>query len=148
MPNDRSFLECQLLRSAERIDDQSRIIIPDEVLEKETELGFTSSLSTVGKNNALQIAALNITDHPITVARKTEVARFSIMTAEQAYNLTAIDPQLIALGKQKSSENTIAEIGQLIQDFCRHAKNQPQREYDPEYKNPENEKPRFPTPET
>ena len=59
----------------------------------------------MGKNNALQIAALNITDHPITVARKTEVARFSIMTAEQAYNLTAIDPQLIALGKQKSSEN-------------------------------------------
>ena len=142
MPNEHSILECQLLRSADKIDDQSGIIIPNEVLENETELAFTSSLSTVGKNNTLQIAAVNITDHPITIASKVEVARFSIMTAEQAQNLTAIDPQLIALAKQKSSENTIAEINQLIQEFCRQAKNQPQRP------KPEYEKLWFPTTET
>ena len=49
MPNKHSILECQLLRSALKIDDQSGIIITNEVLEKETELAFTSSLSTVGK---------------------------------------------------------------------------------------------------
>ena len=64
------------------------------------------------------------------------------MTAKQALNLTVIDPELILLAKYKSSEKTIPEINQSIQDFCRQGKNQPPR---PE---PEYEKFWFPTPET
>ena len=64
------------------------------------------------------MAAVNITDHPITLASKVEVARLSVMTAEQFQNLTVIDPQLVAFSKQKLSESTIAEINQLIQNFA------------------------------
>ena len=78
----------------------------------------------------------------MTINKKTEIARYSILTAEQAQNLTVIDPELITLAKYKSSENLIPEINQLIKDFCRQGKNQPPR---PE---PEYEKFRLPTPET
>ena len=99
-------------------------------------------MTTVGKNNKLFIFAINITEHPITIANKTEVAKFSILTAEQAKNLTAIDPELIALAAQKSENNSIIEINQLIQDYCRQGKNQPSRPA------PEYDKLWFPTPET
>ena len=141
-PNEHSIIECKLVNSTESLDNQSGIIVPNEKLEQETEIALTSSLSTVGANNTLFIAAVNITDRPITIKNQTEIARFSILTAEQAQNLTVIDPELISLAKHKSSENTILEINQLIQDFCRQGKNQPPRPA------PEYEKLWFPTPET
>ena len=88
------------------------------------------------------IAAVKITEHPININNQTEIARFSILTAEQAQNLTIIDPELISLAKYKSSENTIPEINHLIQDFFR------QGEYQPPRPEPKDEQLWFPTPET
>ena len=93
---------------------KSGIIISNETLEKETEIALSSSLKTVGENIKLFILAVNIREHPMTIANETEVPKFSILKAEQAKNLTAIDPELIALAAQKSESNSIIEINQLI----------------------------------
>ena len=86
-----------------------------------------------------------ITEHPITIANKTKVANFSILTAPLRLtpkNLTAIDPERIALAALISENISIIVINHLIQDYCRQGKNQPSRPA------PEYEKLLIPTPGT
>ena len=65
MPDEHSILQCRLTRSA---DNQSGEKMFYEVLEKETELTLTSSLKKSGQDNdTLEIAVVNITDHPVTI---------------------------------------------------------------------------------
>ena len=73
-PNEQIFLECYLSDKTDQFENKSGVITPNEILEKETEIALTSSLSTVGKNNTLYVSAINITEHPITINSRTEVA--------------------------------------------------------------------------
>ena len=116
-PNEQIFLECYLSDKTDQFENKSGVITPNEILEKETEIALTSSLSTVGKNNTLYVSAINITEHPITINSRTEVGRFSILSTEQADQLIQIDPQLITLAKSRNKDDYFAELNQLIQDF-------------------------------
>ena len=115
------IIECSLSKHTEDLKFSSGVVQPCETLERETDLALTSSLSTIGANNTIFIAALNITDHPITLTKGTELARFQILTSEQADKMIQVDPELIALA------NFIPEINQLIQDSDRKGRNQPPR---------------------
>ena len=100
-PNEQIFLECYLSDKADQFENKSGVITPNEILEKETEIALTSSLSTVGKNNTLYVSALNVIEHPLTINSRTEAGRFSILSTEQADQLIKIDPQLITLAKSR-----------------------------------------------
>ena len=141
-PNEQIFLECYLSDKTDQFENKSGVITPNEILEKETEIALTSSLSTVGKNNTLYVSALNVTEHPITINSRTEVGRFSILSTERADQLIQIDPQLITLAKSRNKDDYFAELNQLIQDFTQHKPGQTRRP-PPEYR-----KLWFPTPET
>ena len=134
-------MECSLDKDALDCANQSGVVIPNEILEKDTEIALTSSLSTIDKN-ILYISALNITEHPITVNGRTEVGKFSTLSTEQAEKLTQIDPQLIALAKSRNKEDFFGEFNQLIQAESEPNFGQNTRP-EPEYK-----KLCFPTPET
>ena len=54
-----------------------------------------SSLSKVAENNNLYIYVLNVPDHPITINKGEEIAKFSFLTSDQAEKLLEEDPQLI-----------------------------------------------------
>ena len=56
---------------------------------------------------------MNITDHPVTINKGEEIAKFSFLTSDQAEKLLEVDPQLINVAKM--SENYLTEINQLIQ---------------------------------
>ena len=140
--NKTVIIECSLSKHTEDLKFSSGVVEPCETFERETDLALTLSLSTIGENNTIFIAALNITDHPITLTKRTELARFQIFTSEQADKLIQVDPELIALAKYRNSENFIPEFNQLIQDSDRKGRNQPPRpkpDYDSLW---------FPTPET
>ena len=141
-PNEQIVLECYLSDKTDQFENKSGVITPNEILEKETEIALTSSLSTVGKNNTLYVSALNIIEHPITINSRTEVGRFSILSTEQADQLIQIDPQLIKLAKSRNKDDYFAELNQLIQEFTQHKPGQARRP-PPEYS-----KLWFPTPET
>ena len=141
-PNEQVFLECYLSDKIDQFENKSGVITPNEILEKETEIALTSSLSTVRKNNILYVSALNVTEHPITINSRKEVGRFSILSTEQADQLIQIDPQLITLAKSRKKDDYFAELNQLIQDFTQHKPGQTRRpplEYNKLW---------FPTPET
>ena len=140
-PNEQIFLECYLPDKTDQFENKSGVITPNEILE-ETEIALTSSLSTVGRKNTLYVSALNVTEHPITINSRTEVGRFSILSAEQADRLIQIDPQLIALAKSRNKDDYFTELNQLIQDFTQQKPGQTKRP-PPEYS-----KLWFPTPET
>ena len=131
-PNEQIFLECCLSDRTDHFENKSGVITPNEVLEKETEIALTSSLSTVGKNNALYVSALNVTEHPITINSRTEVGRFSILSTEQADHMIQVDPQLITLAKSRNKDDYFVELIQLIQDFTQHKPGQTRRP-PPEY---------------
>ena len=114
-PYQQTILECSLHKDAQNCENQSGVVIPNEILEKATEIALTSSLSTIDKNNVLFISALNITEHPITINGQTEVGKFSILSTEQAEKLTQIDPHLMALAKSRNKEDIFGELNQLIQ---------------------------------
>ena len=136
------MIQCTIANDTNDLESVSGVVTPNETLEQELDIAFTSSLSTVGKGNVIMISALNITDHDITIQLRTEVGIFSVLTPEQAEKLIQIDPQLIALARLKNPDATIAEINQLIEDETRRGKSQPSRP-PPEY-----HKLWFPTPET
>ena len=140
--NEQIVMECRLCGVFEKFENFSGVVIPNETLERNLDLAITSSLSTVNANNIIYISALNITDHSITLAKDTEVAKFSFLTSEQAENLQQIDPELIALAQMQSETKDIVEINQLIQDFTKKGQKQPARPA------PEYNKLWFPTPET
>ena len=94
-PNQQAVLECKLYDKLESFADLCRVIIPNETFEKDSEIILTSSLSKVAENNILYIFVLNITDHPITINKGEETAKFSFLTSDQAENLLEVDPQLI-----------------------------------------------------
>ena len=84
---------------------------------------------------------MNITDHPITINKGEEIAKFLFLTSDQAEKLLDVDPQLINVAKM--SENYLTEINQLIQ-----ITDTPKRKAQPAKSAPECEKLWFPTPET
>ena len=55
---------------------------------------LASSLSKVAENNVLYIYVLDITEHPVTIIKCEEVAKFSFLLSDQAEKLL-VDPQLI-----------------------------------------------------
>ena len=126
-PNEQIFLECYLSDKTDQFENKSVVITPNAILEKETEIALTSSLSTVAKNNTLYVSALNVTEYPITINSRTEVGRFSIFLTEQANQLTQVDPQLITLAKSRNKDDYFAELNQLIQDFTQHKPGQTRR---------------------
>ena len=67
-------------------------------------------LSTLGKNNTYYVSSLTVTEHPITINKRIEVSRFSILSAEQADQLKEIQPQLIALTKSRKKDDYLAEL--------------------------------------
>ena len=138
-PYQQTILECSLHKDAQNCENQSGVVIPNEILEKATEIALTSYLSTIDKNNVLFISALKITEHPITINGQT---KFSILSTEQAEKLTQIDPQLMALAKSRNKEDIFGELNQLIQADSNpnSAQNsRPELEYNKLW---------FPTPET
>ena len=126
-PNKQSIIECTLSKHTEDLKSYSGLVLPCETLERETDLALTSSLSTIGDNNTILIAALNITDHPITLKKGTEITRFQILSLDQADKLIQVDPELIALPKFRNSDTFMQEVNQLVQDSDRKGKNQPPR---------------------
>ena len=68
-PNKQSIIECTFSNHTENLKSYSGLVLPCETLERETDLALTSSLSTIGDNNTIFIAALNITDQPITLTK-------------------------------------------------------------------------------
>ena len=84
---------------------------------------------------------MNITDHPITINKGEEIAKFSFLTSDQAEKLLEVDPQLINVAKM--SEKYLTEINQLIQ-----VTDMPKRKAQPAKPAPEYEKLWFPTPDT
>ena len=122
-PNEQIVPECFLSDKTDQFENKSRVITPNEILEKETEMALTSSLSTLGKNFALYFSALNVTEHTIPINSRTEVGRFSILSPEQADELIKIDPQLITLAKSRNNDDYFAELNQLIQNVTQHRPN-------------------------
>ena len=114
-PNKHSIIECTLSKHTEDLKFKSGLVLPCETLEREIDLALTSSLSTIGENNTIFIAELNLTDQPVTLTKGTELARFRILTSDQADKLIQVDPELIALASVQSSENFTPENNQLIQ---------------------------------
>ena len=70
---------------------------------KKRQIALTSLLSTVGKNKTY-VSALSVTEHPITINCRTEVGRFSFISAEQTDHLIQIDQQLTALAKSRNRQ--------------------------------------------
>ena len=135
------ILECKLYDKLESFADLCGVIIPNEIFEKDSEVILTSSLSKVAENNILYIYVLNITDHPITINKGEEIAKFSFLTSDQAEKLLEVDPQLINVAKM--IENYLTEINQLIQ-----VTDTPKRKFQPAKPAPEYEKLWFPKPDT
>ena len=107
----------------EQFENKSRVIIRSEFLEKETEIALTPLLSTVGKNNTY-VSVLNVSEHPIAINIRTEVGRFSTISADQ---LIQIDPQSTPLAKLRNRDNHLAELNQLVQDVIQQKLNQTKR---------------------
>ena len=103
--NEQIFLECYLSDKTDQFENKSGVITLNEILEKETEIARTSSLSTVGKNNTQYVSALNVTEHPIPINSRTEVDKISILSTEQADQLIQIDPQIITLAKSRNKDD-------------------------------------------
>ena len=109
-PYEQAVLECCLHRDAQNCENQSGVVFPNEILEKDSGIALTSSLSTVDKNNVLFISALNITEYPITIICRTEVGKFSILSTQQAEKLTQKDPQLISLAKSRNNDDFLENL--------------------------------------
>ena len=112
-PNQQSVLECKLQDKLESFADLCGVIIPNEILEKDSEIILTSSLSKVAENNIFYIYVLNITEHPVTINKGEEIAKFLFLASDQAEKLLEVDPQLINVAPM--SENYLTVINQLIQ---------------------------------
>ena len=70
-------IECTLPNDANDLELFSGVVTPNETLEQELDIAFTSSLSAVGKGNIIMISALNIANHDITIQQRTEVGNIS-----------------------------------------------------------------------
>ena len=90
-PNQQAVLECKLYDKLESFTDLCGVIIPNEIFEKDSEVILTSSLSKVAEN-ILNIYVLNITEHPVTINKGEEIAKFSFLTSDQAEKLLEVDP--------------------------------------------------------
>ena len=101
--NEQAVLECKLQDKLKSFTDLCGIIIPNEIFEKDSEIILTSCLSKVAVYNILYIYVLNITEHPVTINKGEEIAKFSFLTSDQAEKLLEVDPQIINVAKM--SEN-------------------------------------------
>ena len=140
-PNSHQILECSLKDNSESFSECSGVVIPNDEFEQSTEIALTSSLSTAEKDGKLYISAINITDHYVHLKANTLVASFEILSQAQAEKLISIDPQLIALAKQRDPDDIENGLNQLIQIEC--SNDESKKRPGPEY-----EKLWFPTPET
>ena len=140
-PNSHQILECTLKENSENFSDCSGVVIPNDEFEQSTEVALTSSLSRAEKDGKIYISAINISDHYVHLKANTLIASFEILNQSQAKKLIKIDPQLIALAKQRDPNDLENGLNQLIQMECfdKSSKKRPKPEY---------EKLWFPTPET
>ena len=120
------------LRRENTITDLSGMIIPNANLEREFDIPIMSSLSTVEKHNLVYIFVLNITDHPVTITRDKEIAKFAILTADQTNKLTPIDPNLLNVAYCKGTQQFESNINQLIRDESFVGPLQPSKPQQPE----------------
>ena len=114
-PNSHQTLECSLKENSENFSECSGVVIPNDEFEQSTEIALTSSLSTAEKDEKIFISAINITDHYVHLKTNTLVASFEILSQAQAEKLINIDPQLIALAKQRDPDDIENGLNQLIQ---------------------------------
>ncbi len=91
-PFQQIVLHCKLAKTTDNLQSFSGVITPNENLERELDIAITSFLSTVATDNSVYVSVFNITDHPITLPVKSEVAEFDVLTAAQAERLLPIDP--------------------------------------------------------
>ena len=83
-------------------------------LNGSNDLCLSSCLTTIGTNNQLQILALNLTDHVITVSKSQPVAKFQILTVDEAESLIPIPAEILRLDKAMKGE-VFQQIYQLVQ---------------------------------
>ena len=112
---EQKTIPCTLC-TEDALSDLSGMIIPNDNLECEFDMSIMSSLSTVQKDNLVNIIVLNITDHPVTINRDKELAKFAILTADQTDKLTAIDPFLVNVAYSMGPQHFESTINQLIRD--------------------------------
>ena len=112
---EQKTIPCTLC-TEDALSDLSGMIIPNDNLEREFDISIMSSLSTVQKDNLVYISVLNITDHPVTINRDKELAKFAILTADQTDQLTPIDPNLLNVAYSMGPQHFESTINQLIRD--------------------------------
>ena len=117
------------------------MVLPDVHFERKHDLCLSSCLTTIATNNELQILALNLTDHVVTVSKNQPVAKFLILTLDEAESLIPIPAEILTLDKAMKGE-VFQGINQLVQCEDKIKVRQPQKPK-PDYNNLW-----FPTPET
>ena len=77
-----------------------------EILLRDVQLDLCLSfyLTTIATKNELSIRALNATDHVITVPQNQPIARFLILTVEEAEWLISISAEILKLDKTMNGE--------------------------------------------
>ena len=87
-----------MLATARRtmLENCSGTVTPDEKYECDSELFMCSSLSTVGENIEIYVIAINLTNHLVTIPKKSLIAQFKIMNPKEAEYVTPVTPELFS----------------------------------------------------
>ena len=141
-PHKAVVIECQLQDTPTNMEKTTGIVVPSQELEEKSELAITSSTSEIDKKNTVYITAFNMTEHYLTLAFKTEIGKFPILTLSEFEKLIPILPETLALAKMKQPDDVELGINELIEEktsMLSASQLKPPSEY---------EKLWFPTPET
>ena len=137
-PKKTVLLECF---TETNIKNTIGTVLPIPEFEDDSNIALMSSISETTADSKLYIAALNVTDHVITLPNRSKIANFTILRSTDTRNIIPIDSQTLALAKMNNPEDLEHEINQLIQ--VNETDNMKISKPQPEY-----EKFWFPTPET
>ena len=137
-PKKTVLLECF---TETNIKNTIGTVLPIPEFEDDSNIALMSSISETTADSKLYIAALNVTDHVITLPNRSKIANFTILRSTDTRNIIPIDSQTLALAKMNNPEDLEHEINQLIQ--VNESDNMKISKPEPEY-----EKFWFPTPET
>ena len=103
-PNQEALLILEADKKAQA-ESTVGVVTPIATLEKKYQLFLTNSLSKV-TNGCVKALALNLAEIPIRFTSNTCVAKFEILTPEQAKYLTPLDSNLIqCISNQKQQRN-------------------------------------------
>ena len=70
-PKSQEFFNLKLSRHDKKFEGMTGMVLPDVQFEGKHDLCLSSCLTTIATNNELQILALNLTDHVVTVSKKS-----------------------------------------------------------------------------